>query len=207
MKGKKKENDGRRLYSLEQLLRVQNRSMKKHTAFTILVEMLTASPALERVRLSRRAYRLLNEARLEERYLPNFYATYRIRADPFFSLFLKAARECAETREEARAARGRRILAIVETYPPEVLSLIKYLAKAERERNADFPVWKEELFPHTLKKAREMAAFGLTDWLPLFDEYIASLRTRYRRLELPPTEALFSRLLARRRKSDGPKAG
>lgn len=188
---------GGRLLTLEGLLATQGAAVRDHPAFPKLVALLHGSAALTRLRFEPAAYRLLNSGRLEARYLPNFYATYRIPPSPFFPLLLTVKRECTEKREAASEARGRRILTIMETYPDDVLGLVKYLAKAERETNADFPVWKKRLFPRTLKRAREMQAFDLKQWMPFLSEYIGALRARYRRLTLPPTETLLACMLLR----------
>jgi hypothetical protein len=171
--------------------------VRGHRAFPKLVASITESAALARVRLEPRAYRLLNTARLEDRHLANFYATYHVPPSPFFPLFLAVKRECAEKLAAGREARGRRILAIMETYPDDVLGLVKYLAKVERERNADFPVWKKNLFPRTMKRARELQAFDLKLWLSFLSQYMETLRARYRRLTLPDTPTLFACMLLR----------
>jgi hypothetical protein len=177
---------------LARLLEAQGGGIRKDPDFPKLAGFLRDSSALQRVRLNRRAYVLLNEPRLKIRYLANFYATYRLPQSPFFPLLLSIKWAHREKLSVAREERAKRIDEIMATYPRDILGLMRYLAEAERSRHPDCPIWEKRLRPRTKKGAREMAAFELAEWLPLLEGYIETLRASYRRLVLADTDRLFA---------------
>jgi hypothetical protein len=179
-------------YSLARLLAAQAGPIRRHPDFPKLEGLLRESAALRKVRLSRIAYRLLDEPRLELRNLVNFHSTYRVPASPFFSLFLSMKWDRRRSQAAAREERARQIAEIMAACPTEVLGLLRYLAEAERTRNPAAPVWEGSYRPKTKKRAREMAALTLDEWLPLLSGYVDELRGRYRRLELAATDRLLA---------------
>jgi hypothetical protein len=178
---------GKPPYSLSALLGAQGPGLRKDPRFAELESMLRASPRLAAVRLGRRAYALLDEGRLRIENLPDFFATYRIPPEPFFRLFLTIKRDRRERLDALRRDRDRRIADIAAAFPKGPSLLIDHLAAVERLRNPATPIWRAELWPGSLKRAREMAGFGLTEWIERFAEYIERLRGAYRRI--PPLEA------------------
>jgi hypothetical protein len=179
-------------YSLARLLSAQGGAMRRHEGFPRLVSLLGGSLKLQRLSLSRTAYALLNGPRLELRNLGNFYATYRVPESPFFPLFLAMKWGQQRKRAAAKEEREKYISSVMASYPAEALALIGYAAAAERSRNPDCPVWKEKLRPRTKKRARELAALGLDEWLRLLAAYFDELKGAYRRIDLPETEALIA---------------
>jgi hypothetical protein len=178
---------GKPLYSLTALLGAQGPGVRNDPRFAELESMIRASPRLAAVRLGRRAYALLDESRLGIENLPDFFATYRIPPGPFFRLFLAIKRDRRARLDYLRRERDRRITDLAATFPSGPRLLIEHLAAVERLRNPAAPMWRAELRPGSLKRAREMAAFGLSEWIEYFAGYIERLRGAYRRL--PPLEA------------------
>lgn len=179
--------------TLARLLEAQPQAIRKDPRFPLLVSMLRASSRLRSSLLNRTAYALLNKPILEKRNLANFLQTYRLPArPPFFELFLSMKWEerarCAARRRE----REERIAVLAAAFPPGVRALISYLAEAERLSRPSAPYWNKELRPSTLKRAREMAGYGMDEWLSFFDEYIERLRSAYRRIALLDTEMLLA---------------
>jgi hypothetical protein len=178
---------GKPVYSLSALLGAQGPGVRNDPRFAGLESMLRASPRLAAVRLGRRAYALLDESRLGIENLPDFFATYRIPPGPFFRLFLTIKRDRRARLDGLRRDRDRRIADIAATFPKGPRLLIDHLAAVERLRNPEAPLWRAELRPNSLKRAREMEAFGLSEWIECLAGYIERLRGAYRRL--PPLEA------------------
>jgi hypothetical protein len=177
---------------LTRLLGAQSGPVRRHPGFSALERLLRESPRLRDVRLPSVAYRLLDEPRLDVRNVPDFCATYRVPESAFVSGFLRIK---WERRAELAAGRSRReaeIGSIAEGYPSEVLTLMRYLEEVERDRNADRPLWKKRLFPSTKRRALRMAAFSRAEWLGCLVDCIGLLRAGYRRIALPPTEALVA---------------
>jgi len=183
---------GRPIYSLERLLGAQGPGIRKDPRFAELESMLRGSARLRAARLNRRAYALLDEPRLELRNLANFIDTYRVPDSPFFKLFLSIKWDRRASLAGARRDREARIAAIATGFPPGARGLIDYLEAAERRSNSAAPLWREELRPGTLKRAREMAAFGASEWIDFLEDYIERLRGSYRRIALADTETLVA---------------
>jgi hypothetical protein len=177
---------------LARLLGKQSPAFRRDPRFADLESMLAASARLRAVRLGRRACALLNESRLKVENLGDFVETYRLPPSPFFRLFLTMKREARARLDGLRRDRETRIADIAATFPREARGLIGYLAEAERLRNPAAPLWRAELGPGSLKRAREMAAFGLAEWISFFADYIERLRGAYRRISLVDADTLLA---------------
>ncbi len=173
-------------------MEAQGTAIRRHPEFPRLAGFLRDSAALRRLRLERIAYALLDEPRLEPRNLANFYDTYRVPKSPFFPLFLSIKWDQREKKAAAREERAKYISAVAATYPRDMLGLMRYLAEAERSRNPMTPVFMKSLYPATKKRARELAAFTMAEWLPFIAGYVEALRNGYRRLDLIDTESLIA---------------
>jgi hypothetical protein len=177
---------------LARLLAKQGAAFRRDPRLADLESMLAASARLRAVRLSRRALALLNEPRLMVESLGDFVATYRLPRSPFFRLFLIMKLEARARLDGLRRDREARIAGIAATFPSEARGLIGYLAEVERLRNPSAPLWRAELRPGSLKRAREMAAFGLAEWISFFAGYIERLRGAYRRISLVDADELLA---------------
>ncbi len=171
-------------YSLEKLLKVQSPTFKKHPDFLSIARLLATSPALTRVRLNQRAYRLLNEPRLELRYLVNFYTTYRVPKSDFFTIFLSIKWEHVQKRSDKRSARDGYIASRVAAFPRDFLALFTFLVTLENG-----------LYPRTKKRVNELSAYTLTQWLSYFTSTIKGLMKKQRVLEKIGIETLLACML------------
>jgi hypothetical protein len=172
---------GARRYSLSYLLEHQPKTLRKHELYPLMLDHLRASDALQRLRVSRRCYSLLHNARIAPENLHHFYRTYRLPADPFFPLFFRIKRDYLAERERRREARHRSILESVRALPPEVLAFIKYLGRLEQRchgRGA-YPLWQEHLFPKSKKQAKAYSRYGFDQWLSVFRGHLDLLASRY----------------------------
>jgi hypothetical protein len=183
------------VYSLSRLLGAQGPGIKADPRFPGLESTLRASPRLGAVRMIRRAYALLDEGRLAFGHLPDFFDTYRIPPDPFFRLFLTIKRDRRDRLDALRRDRDRRIADIAAAFPQGPRLLIGHLAAVERLRDPEAPRWRAELRPGSLARARQMAAFGLPEWIAFFAAYIEELRGAYRRIPLLDAETLIACLI------------
>ncbi len=152
------------------------------------------SPVLNRVRMSRRCYSLLQHARITPSNLHHFYRTYRLPKNEFFPLFLTIRREYLAERERKQAKRREDIRRIVRTLPEHVLGFIKYLGYLENHYNYAglHPLWQSKLFPASKKAARKYTEYTQLQWIELFRRHLLSLERRYRRFD----EVTGKRLLA-----------
>lgn len=153
-----------------------------------------ASERLQRIRISRRCYTLLNHARIQPHNLHHFYRTYRLPENPFFPLFFTIKRSYLADRLRIKEERRRYILAAMRALPPPILTTIKYLGYLERYYNAAgrSPVWQDHLFPTSKKRADAYSRYATTDWLTLFREHLSLLEHRYRTLNEVVTERVFA---------------
>lgn len=171
-------------YSLEHLLKVQGFGFKKHEDFLQLEQLLVESPALCKVRLNGRAYRLLNEPRLELRYLSNFYTTYRVPKSEFFTLFLAIKWGQIQKRVDNRSAREAYIEAQVNSFPRDFLALFNYLVTLDGK-----------LYPHTKKRVNEMSAFTIAQWLSWFTLTLGDLNVKHSIIKKIGIEKLLACML------------
>jgi hypothetical protein len=170
-----------RRYSLRYLLESQPKTLRRHELYSLMLDHFRASEALQRLRVSRRCYSLLHNARIAPENLHHFYRTYRLPAEPFFSLFLRIKRDYLAERERVREARHRYILESVRALPPEVLAFIKYLGRLEERYHGRraHPLWQEHLFPKTKKQANAYRRYGFDEWLSVFRGHLDRLASRY----------------------------
>ena len=184
----------RRAYSLGYLLEKQPKGLRKHPQYSVMIAHFRASRRLQQLRLSRRCYTLLNNARVQRHNLVHFYRTYRLPADPFFPLFFAIKREYLAERLRIKEERHRYIVEQVRALPGPVLATIRYLGHLERYYNSSgtSPIWQKELFPGSKKQVREYRRQDATEWLRLFRSHLQRLQQRYG----APTEVAMERILA-----------
>lgn len=153
-----------------------------------------ASQRLQRLRIGRRCYTLLNNARIHQHNLAHFYRTYRLPSDPFFPLFFAIKREYLAERRRVQEERHRYILQQVRALPEPVLATIKYLGHLERYYNdsSRSPLWQRRLFPSSKKQVREYGRYDATDWMRCFRNHLRRLQERYG----APTDVAIERIVA-----------
>lgn len=173
-----------RTYSIAYLLARQPKSLAKHSNYRAMMANYHASAPLQHLRISRRCYTLLNNARIAPHHLQNFYRTYRLPGNPFFPLFFAIKRDYLAERERVKEARRQYILAGMRALPQEVLAQIKYLGYLERHYNAAglSPLWQNSIFPSSKKKVDAYARRATADWLAIYRSHLAELVKRYRGL-------------------------
>jgi len=185
----------RKIKSIHALLEAQPAGVRKHHDFKKLENILKTSPTLQRVTLERKSWRLLNVPRLEPGYLDNFMHTYHLPERLFFELFLAIKHLYRSDLDLKIKARRRRVEAITKNYPSRVLTAFTYLALLEATRNTKTPVWRKNLFPGTLKRAKELTEFTNDQWKALFSRYLDELDDFYRRIILPEKRTFFYYLI------------
>lgn len=181
-------------YSISYLLSRQPKSLQKHEYYPIMLNYFYDSPRLQRLRMSRRCYSLLQHAKIEPHNLHHFYRTYRLPKDPFFPLFFKIKREYLQERQRRQEERVRYIAARMRSLPEPTLEFIKYLGRFEQHcnRSGGYPVWNRQMFPRTKKRVHEYLRFRHTEWIGFFRDYLAVLAQRYRRVSEETAEKLLA---------------
>lgn len=181
-------------YSLGYLLSRQPKSLKKNEYYPIMMSYFRNSERLQRLRVSRRCYSLLQHAKIDPENLHHFYRTYRLPQDPFFPLFFKIKREYLQERQRKQEERVRYIAARMRSLPAPTLGFIKYLGWFEQSCNhsGGYPVWNQHMFPHTKKRVGEYMKFSNAEWINFFKAYLQSFVHRYRRISEETTEKLLA---------------
>ena len=197
-----------RVYSLGYLLSKQPKSLRKHRYYAEMLSYYRNSSRLQKLRISRRCYSLLQHATIKPEYLHNFYITYRVPKDPFFPLFLRIKRDYLVERERKREAKMRYIADKMRALPPQTLTCIKYLATFEQYYNRadNFPVWTIHMFPTTKKRVREYAAFTQIEWIQHFQNHLSRLRQRYPSLDEHSAERILAAYVLECLPENGKKA-
>ena len=183
-----------RTYTIGYLLSHQPKTIEKHPDYRAMLTQYHVSRPLQHLRLNRRCYSLLHNARIAPGNLRHFYRTYRLPADPFFPLFFAIKRSYLDERERRKEERRRSIVSTMRALPPEVLTQIKYLGYLERHYNGAgrSPVWQSHLFPGSKKKADAYSRYTAPQWHALYRGHLSLLQKRYRGL----TDVIVSRVLA-----------
>lgn len=181
-------------YTIKHLLLKQPKALQKHPGYSLMIGYYQLSPRLQRIRISRRCYSLLNKATVNPQNLKYFYRTYRLPHDPFFPLFFLIKRDYQKKQLLKKEARTDFIAAEMRQLPFNVLQFIKFLAVYEQNLNPkrDYPVWTTRLFPSTKKRVLEFSKFSLLEWISFFRHFFGYLEQRYR----AHTPVLTDRLLA-----------
>jgi hypothetical protein len=177
--------------SLAELLAAQSEPLRRRPEFAALERLVRESASLRRARIPGVAYRLLDEPRLELRFIGDFLNTYRLPESAFFSRFLALK---WERRAELEAARARRLAAIrdiARTFPSWARDFLEYLRATESERDPHAPIWRASVFPRSKRSALAMSRFGVEEWRSYLAERIELLREGYRRIALPSSDILL----------------
>lgn len=183
-----------RTYTIAQLLSRQPKSLQKNADYMTMMRYYEASARLQRMRISRRCYSLLDRATVEEHNLHHFYRTYRLPPDPFFAFFFAIKRGYLVDRERIKRERTRYIFAALRSLPEPALTTIKYLGYLERHYNSAraTPVWQRHLFPHSKKAADAYRRKTPAAWHALFRRHLTLLSERYGGL----SDVIADRILA-----------
>ncbi len=178
--------------TIAKLLFIQPQSIKKNPDFQLLVKILNDSAKLRKVILPPKAWKLVNEPRLEIKYLDNFIRTYYLPEKEFFKLFLELKWNYQAQRNKKYLHRQQRISKSADAWPESIKRLVFKLLYAERKCNDDIPVYKRVLYPASLKRAEELSGFSAEKWAEIILKYYDSLKTHYRTIKLPDRAALMT---------------
>ena len=159
----------------------QPKTLAKDPRFKELTENLSMSRKLQKVRITPRCYRLLDQARIQPEHISNFIRTYRLPDDTFFTIFFDLKRAYLTRRQELKEQRKDFILNQLKALSPEVRKYISLLAKMEQKINhaGKNPVWNRVIVPSTKKAALQYNNFAVADWAALTEEFGCRLQERY----------------------------
>ena len=166
--------------------------MRKGSRYRELLLSFLGSESLQRLRISRRCFRLLDKALIDPENLTSFYKTYRLPCHQFFPLFLSLKRSYLMERRKWQEERERYIWEQLKALPPQTVRFIRFLAEWEQEQNpkSEFPFWMKHLLPHTKKRLYEYQKFNSLEWYSFFYSYLTGLTARYNLNPHPLTEKL-----------------
>ena len=183
--------------NLALLLRRQPAGLRRRSEFEELASLLAGSPALQRVRLGRRAWRLLDEARIAPENLSNFFRTYRVPRSEFFRRFVILKRGYLDHLADLKRARREYIRRRVATLPPPVFAVLRELGRYERglNRAGRTPVWDALLFPRSKKEADACHRYGATEWRDKIADFGKALSRRYPGLKRNDWECAWASLI------------
>jgi len=147
-----------------------------------------ASENLQKLRISPRCYRLLNDVKIPPENLKSFYSAYKLPKNAFFPWFLAAKSQWLEKRAQWLEERRKAILATIKTLPEHRRKALRILAEYEKRTNrfGDYPLWENRLYPKTKKRAGELLRFGEAEWHALWHNHLIQLSMKYR--NIPPLE-------------------
>ena len=171
----------KRYYTLASLLDAQPKGLVKDSRHRLLWDHFMSSEKLQKLRISRRCYSLLDRARIKPENLASFYKTYRLPRDAFFPLFLAVKSKWIEDRQSWKDNRKEKIKKTMEMLPGQrkkEMEGLKFLEKSHNPAGAA-PLWRLLMFPSTIKHAGELSDQGDIEWLNLYSRYLGGLTDRY----------------------------
>lgn len=181
--------------TLLQLLDAQPAAFKKDPRYASLSERLRINPALRQARLTRLAWRLLNEPRLKPQFVANFMETYRQPKDPFYRSFLELKWDIKARSSALRSERAARIDAICAAWPEPVKNMARWLTETERLQTRLTPVCNRALKVTTLKAANLQCAWSCAQWLRYLGGLIKDLERTYPGFAPAPAQELLDWML------------
>jgi len=185
----------RKYFTLASLLDAQPAGLMKDPRHRLLWDHFMAGEELQRLRISRRCYTLLNLARVKPESLPAFYRTYRLPKDAFFPLFLAVKSKWLDDRRKWKEKRRQVIKENLKKLPEQRIEEVEMLAVLERNQHPGglTPLWNLYILPKTIKRTREMSDYTELEWQNLYSSVLGRLADRYRNFS--PDDALKSEAL------------
>lgn len=193
---KRRRPAGRKIYSINYLLDIQPKALRKKEKWPLMLSYLSSDPKLLQLRFNRRCYSLLHNAVIRPEHLENFYRTYKLPKNPFFPLFFLLKREYIEERERKKREREEYIRKGLIELPDYVKALFTLTAYLEKEMNGSSgcPVYRRSFLPKSKKRMDDYKKYSHGDWIRFYDEYLGKLGTRYEKLPLKKVEYLDASL-------------
>lgn len=174
----------RRYYTLASLLDAQPKGLVRNPYHRLLWDHFMTSEKLQRLRISRRCYSLLNKASVLPENLKSFYRTYRLPEDPFFPLFLSVKKNWLEQRRIWQEERRQAITVIMAGISGERRQNLELMCQLEEKHHSagKHPVWDRFIIPKTKKRAGELTRLEEIQWQDLANHYLNNLSEHYRSL-------------------------
>lgn len=178
---RRRQYGGKANLSLNHLLRLQPKSIRKHPYYSLMLSHYNSSEKLQALRINRQCYRLLDKAIISPENLPHLYRTYKIPEDPFFPLFLRIKKDYQENRLKKAEEKDKFILKQMKKLPGERRKMMRFLAELEESigNGRTASIWEKEIYPSTKKRAAELLKFSEMEWIDLVDSYFESLTVHY----------------------------
>ena len=192
-------------YSLLHLLRSQPKTVQRSAGFDTLLHHVNRSPRLQRLRINRRCYRLLDTARIADGNLANFHRTYRLPKDSFFREFIRLKRRYLDHRALLKKRREEYIQQRVKSLDSRILEFLLILGRHEKQLNhADrTPVWEKTLYPATKKLADAYHDYTIEQWSELAEQFGTALQQRYHRSTVEHWNYILAAFLLEALPADG----
>ena len=170
-----------RYYTLASLLDSQPKGLVKDSRHRLLWDYFMSSEKLQKLRISRRCYSLLNRAGIKPENLESFYRTYRLPRDAFFPLFLAVKSKWMKDRlswKEKRKAKIEKTMARLPLRRKKEIAELKSLEKTCNPAGKT-PLWKYYLYPSTIKRAGEFSIQNDIEWFNIYSLFLTDLTDRY----------------------------
>ncbi len=146
-----------------------------------MLSYFKASDALQNLRISKKAYSILNNCKVSNDKLNYFYKVFRIPKNPFFPVFLKIKSDYLKDKRDRAYEKLKYIKNIMNNLDEKVINHLKYFIKYEKtiNINRNTPIWNKYFFPKSKKKADEFYKFNKNNWTKIFFKFIESLNNYY----------------------------
>ncbi|MBF9015884.1 MULTISPECIES: hypothetical protein [unclassified Oceanispirochaeta] len=167
--------------SLNRLLNRQPKTIRKHPHYELMINHYLASEKLQKLKINRQCYRLLDKAIITVENLPNLYRTYKVPQDPFFPLFITIKKDYLAERLKKIEEREKYILVQMKKLPREKRKVLRFLAELEESISpgGTRQIWGKKIYPGSMKRSREILKISESEWTEILDGYFESLSLKY----------------------------
>ena len=165
-----------------ELIKSQPKGLKKMANFIKIVDIYNSSTYLKTLKLSKKAFNLLNKGRVNIDNLDKFYKIFKIKNHIFFIEFISLKNSYISKRKSIKKEKEKYIYQNMISLPKEIKDIIKELAKielnyAKRDKKRSF--WQKTLYPTTKKGVNDFLKFNNIDWFIHFDNFISKVQKKY----------------------------
>ena len=177
-----KNNRKRKIYSLDYLLKKQPKSIREFSEYLYLVSLFYSSNQLKRIRISKKCFTLLNQAKISIGKLPYFYRYFQLPEHSFFPVFLKIKQEYLLKRDEKKNQKHKFINEKLKNLDKQVKYILRILCEYEKRMNKrnKFPVWNRLIYPKSKKRLLELLQYDTLQWTKLFLAFCDEMNKYYK---------------------------
>ncbi|HOV15212.1 MAG TPA: hypothetical protein PK771_13065 [Spirochaetota bacterium] len=172
--------------SILTLLKKQPKSLRKRVEYVRLVDIYNGSDYLKKLKISNRAFTLLNKGQVNLDNISKFYQIFKLEKHIFFINFISLRNSYLTKKKSNKTEREKYIYEKMLTLPKHTKDMIRYLASIEKKiaKKNKTTLWRKLFYPTTKRKVERVLKYNNLDWTILFFEFIDEIIKKYQTTKL-----------------------